>query len=184
MDDITEYIGKNLKNLRKARGLSLDKASELTEVSKAMLAQIERGDSVPTVTTLWKIANGLKISFSSLINQRVRKIQVIKKSEMNMITDENNHYRVMTVVPFTPEKQFEVFSVELDPHTEQISSSHNPGVEEHIFVKKGELEIDINGTIETISKDEAIVFEGDQPHIYRNTKDDFLQLMVLIYYAN
>lgn len=184
MGEVTDYIGENLKKMRNERGLSLDKASEITGVSKAMLAQIERGDSVPTVTTLWKIANGFKISFSSLINQKTSKIQVIKKDQVKMITDDNDHYRVMTIVPFTPEKQFEVFSVELDPKKSQSSLSHNPGVEEHVFVKEGSMDIDINGKVETILKDEAIIFEGDQPHTYKNTGSHILKLFILIYYNN
>ncbi len=55
--------GKNLNNVRKKRQLSLDKVAELTSVSKAMLGQIERGESTPTVNVLWKIATGLKVSF-------------------------------------------------------------------------------------------------------------------------
>lgn len=183
MREITDYISKNLKRIRKERGLSLDKTAKLTEVSKAMLAQIERGDSVPTVTTLWKIANGLKISFSSLISQQTSPIQVIKKQDMNLVTEEENHYRVYTVVPFTPEKQFEVFTVELDPDKEQESSPHNPGVKEHIFVKQGQLEIDINGTVEAITEGEAIIFDGNQPHIYRNVEARVLTFLVIIYYA-
>ena len=53
-------IGEKLKSIRMARTLSLDDTAVLTGVSKPMLGQIERGQSVPTVTTLWKIATGLK----------------------------------------------------------------------------------------------------------------------------
>lgn len=63
MDDIQAIIAMNLVKLRKNRNLTLDQVSELTGVSKAMLGQIEKGKSTPTVTTLWKIANGLQVSF-------------------------------------------------------------------------------------------------------------------------
>ncbi|MFD1385493.1 XRE family transcriptional regulator [Oceanobacillus sp. FSL W7-1293] len=183
MKEITEYISKNLQTIRKERGLSLDKTAKLTEVSKAMLAQIERGDSVPTVTTLWKIANGLKVSFSSLISQQTNPIRVIKKQDRYLVTEAENHYRVHAAVPFSPEKQFEVFMVELDPENEHKSSPHNPGVEEHVFVQEGQLEMDIDGTVEKIEEGEAIIFDGDQTHIYRNIGDKILHLLVLIYYA-
>ncbi|GEN88566.1 XRE family transcriptional regulator [Oceanobacillus sp. FSL W8-0428] len=183
MKQIEDYISKNLQTIRKERGLSLDKTAKITEVSKAMLAQIERGDSVPTVTTLWKIANGLKVSFSSLISQQTNPIRVIKKQDRHLITEEKNHYRVHAAVPFSPEKQFEVFTVELDPENEHKSSPHNPGVEEHVFVQDGQLEMDIDGTVETIDEGEAIIFDGNQTHIYRNIGDKVLHLLVLIYYA-
>ena len=60
-------IGENLKNIRKSMGLSLDAVSSMTGVSKTMLSQIERSESVPTLATVSKIANGLKIRFDNLL---------------------------------------------------------------------------------------------------------------------
>ena len=65
---LNEVIATNLKRIRTAKKMSLDNVANLTGVSKSMLGQIERGDSSPTITTIWKITNGLKISFSSLMN--------------------------------------------------------------------------------------------------------------------
>ena len=59
MESMNLKIGEKLKNLRTTRTLSLDDVSALTGVSKPMLGQIERGQSIPTVTILWKIATGL-----------------------------------------------------------------------------------------------------------------------------
>ena len=51
MEPINLKIGEKLKSLRNTRSLSLDDVVTLTSVSKPMLGQIERGQSVPTVTT-------------------------------------------------------------------------------------------------------------------------------------
>ena len=61
-------VGKNLRKIRNDLGLSLDETSKLTGVSKTMLGQIERGESSPTISTLWKISSGLKISFTSILD--------------------------------------------------------------------------------------------------------------------
>lgn len=60
MIDIFKRIASTLKTLRKERGWSLDKTAQETGVSKAMLGQIERAESSPTIATLWKIASALK----------------------------------------------------------------------------------------------------------------------------
>lgn len=60
MEQSTEAISSNLKGYRENRNLSLDQLSDLTGVSKSMLRQIETGQSNPTITTIWKIANGLR----------------------------------------------------------------------------------------------------------------------------
>jgi transcriptional regulator with XRE-family HTH domain len=65
MNNISKNVATMLKLFRNEKGWSLDKAAEMTGVSKAMLGQIERQESSPTVTTLWKIATGFNCSFSS-----------------------------------------------------------------------------------------------------------------------
>ncbi len=64
--DITQHLAYTLKTERQARGWSLARLAEETGVSKAMLGQIERNESSPTVSTLWKIATGLNIPFFCL----------------------------------------------------------------------------------------------------------------------
>lgn len=58
---------KLLKSIRSDRGWSLDQTAAQTGVSKAMLGQIERGESMPTVATLWKIATGLGVPMTALL---------------------------------------------------------------------------------------------------------------------
>ncbi|MDY5211800.1 helix-turn-helix domain-containing protein [Intestinibacter sp.] len=72
-------VGRNLKRLRKSLGLSLDEASKLTGVSKAMLGQIEREESSPTISTLWRISSGLKINFISLLDDNKSELVLVKK---------------------------------------------------------------------------------------------------------
>ena len=67
MLELTQHIAATLQLLRKQRSWSLDKAAQATGVSKAMLGQIERGESSPTVATLWKIATGFQTSFSTFL---------------------------------------------------------------------------------------------------------------------
>ena len=59
MENINLNVGKRLKSIRQNKELSLDEVSNLTNVSKPALAQIERGASSPTINTLWKISKGL-----------------------------------------------------------------------------------------------------------------------------
>ena len=61
-------IGDNLKRLRGRMGLSLSEVANMTGVSKTMLSQIERSESTPTISTIWKISNGLKVKFDTLLD--------------------------------------------------------------------------------------------------------------------
>ena len=55
--------------MRVKRGLSLERLAKASGVSRAMLCQIELGQSAPTINILWKIARALDVPFSALISR-------------------------------------------------------------------------------------------------------------------
>ena len=57
MEQVSLKIGERLKEIRNTRQLTLDDVAELTGVSKPMLGQIERGQSSPTINTLFQPGN-------------------------------------------------------------------------------------------------------------------------------
>lgn len=63
MSQLEKNIALNLKRIRKSHHMSLDMMAEKTGVSKSMLGQIERGESNPTISTIGKIVEGLRIPF-------------------------------------------------------------------------------------------------------------------------
>src|SRR5260221_11991302 len=67
--DLTPVVGANLRRLRVKRGLSLERLARASGVSRAMLSQIELGQSTPTINLLWKIACALGVTFSTLITR-------------------------------------------------------------------------------------------------------------------
>ena len=66
--DLAPVVGANLRRLRTRRGLSLERLAQISGVSRAMLGQIELGQSAPTINVLWKIARALEVTFSALIS--------------------------------------------------------------------------------------------------------------------
>ena len=61
-------ISKNVRRLRKEKGLSQDKLSKLANVAFHTIVKIESGEtSNPTISTLINIAKGLGVSIDSLI---------------------------------------------------------------------------------------------------------------------
>ena len=105
MEPIHVKLGKNLKSIRNSRGLSLDKVAELTGVSKAMLAQVERGESSPSISVIWKIANGLHLSFTSLIEEQSPSISIVKIADMEPLLEEKGSFRSYPLFPFSPQKK-------------------------------------------------------------------------------
>lgn len=154
-------ISQRLKELRKNRGWSLDITAKKTGVSKAMLGQIERGESSPTIGTLWKIASGLETSFSSFF------LDQIEKDEHATPFPNDPNMQMHTIFPYSSDTRMEVFEVTLTNCHEQQSSPHQLGVIEHFIVLEGVLEIFFDGSWHRLPKGGTARFHADQPHAYR-----------------
>lgn len=182
MSAIHIRIGQNLQRVRKQRQLSLDKVAELTGVSKGMLHQIERGDTQPTVTTVWKIATGLNLSFSSLIKDDESTVSIARRKEEPDITEDNGNCHVYVLFPFNPQTQIEIFTIIIKPKGNYVSTPHNEGVHEYITVTSGQFTIIIRDEVHTLSAGDAIRFAGNVTHKYRNDTDEDVVLQVVMHY--
>lgn len=169
MKNLNLIIGNKLKDIRNKRNLSLDEMAKLTGVSKAMLGQIERGQSNPTVSTLWKIATGLKVSFSLFIDENQDDLKTICQNNITPILEDNGKMRLYPIFPFDANKGFEIFTIELEPGCDHISVPHNDGVEEYIIVTEGQIEMNINDKKFILEKGNSMKFMANKPHTYKNT---------------
>ncbi|MEC2077576.1 XRE family transcriptional regulator [Metabacillus fastidiosus] len=182
MKSLQVQIGINLKKIRKLRGYSLDQLSGLSSVSKGMLAQIEKGESSPTVNTLWKIANGLQVSFSSLIEEKQSNVSVVRLEDKKPLTEDGELYQVYPFFPFDSSKKFEIYFVELQPGCRHCSERHHDSVEEYILVCDGEVTIRIGEQSYKLKKAESIHFQANDDHTYENETGQVTNFYNVIFY--
>ncbi|MBI4511353.1 MAG: response regulator [Deltaproteobacteria bacterium] len=65
-DELHLTIGRNIRELRKARGLTLKQMSRRTQLSVSLLSQIERAESSASVSSLFKVATALDVRITDL----------------------------------------------------------------------------------------------------------------------
>jgi len=166
--DINRIISDNLRKVRTDMNYSLDKVSELTGISKSMLGQIERGESTPTVTTLWKISNGLKVSFSSLMEDKTGDTEIITEDRAPKLDDTDEGCTVYAFIPYSPEMGFESYVMELAPGCTHESEAHANAGYEFVYVVKGEMCIKTSGIIHRVTENQMLKFDANSAHSYMN----------------
>ncbi|ATH79036.1 MULTISPECIES: helix-turn-helix domain-containing protein [Halomonadaceae] len=180
---IAEHISGTVKQLRKERGWSLDRAASETGVSKAMLGQIERGESSPTVATLWKIASGFRVSFSTLFDSDKPALGELHRDGWESVWgDDSTGMQARLLFPYDPLLGFEMFLIELAPGAMSESTAHASGVVEHIVVVEGEMELRIDERWQTLGVGEGLRFFADRPHAMRNNGTSRLRFHDVIHY--
>lgn len=177
-------IGERLKEIRASRNLSLEETSSITGVSKPMLGQIERGQSIPTITTLWKIATGLKTPLSSFLEEQKPEYTVVDIEKEEIIIEDHSRMKAYPIFTYDPIRNVEIFYIEFDVGCCHSSDKHNDGVEEYILVQTGKLQLILNGQELIVGEKQAIRFRADIPHAYNNPFDKQCTVYNIIFYSN
>lgn len=167
LDRLNILVSENIKRIRQEKNLSLGDLAKLSDVSKSMLAQIERGEGNPTLSTLWKIANGMQVSFNTLIAQPKLPYKVTKLAEIEPILDMNGglkNYSLFSDI----ENNFSVYQIEVGKKISWISEAHLHGTAEFVIVIQGTLEIKLEEKTFILKKGENLWFKADIPHSYCN----------------
>ena len=184
MDFIQQHIAAQLKKIRHERELSLDQLATLSGVSKAMLSQIENGRSNPTVTTLWKIANGLRVSFSTFLEpDPPSPVRIIRLEDQPAIDGTDEQYEVKSLYPSHANQPHEIFLTTLAPFSEHEAYGHRGT--ETILMKRGTLSLEMPlHDILSITEGMSISFEANVPHVYRNETDSAITFYTIMHYPD
>lgn len=180
--DINLVMAGNLKAIRESKKLSLDQVAKLTGVSKSMLGQIERGEVNPTISVVWKIANGLKTSFTSLVDPARNTVETVRKDEISPFVEDEGRFINYPVLPFNEERKFEQYLIEIKPGGSIDAEPHLIGTEEFITAFDGEAVITASGKEVRLEDGDSIHFKSDSPHSYRNDGEKTVRLHMTIFY--
>lgn len=180
--NLTKIISSNLKKLRNERNLSLGQLSELSGVSKVMLSQIEKGESNPTINTIWKIAIGLHVPYTKLIDTPMENAVITREADSTKQFENNNNFRSYCYYTTNPSRNFEFFKVEMEPQSEWKSEGHAAKTHEYIFVVNGELTLKHNSSEYVLKAGDTVHFDCSLPHVYINLQYTSLEFIDIIYY--
>jgi transcriptional regulator with XRE-family HTH domain len=183
MEDITLAVAQNLKRMREERKLSLDHLAELTGVSKSMLRQIEKGESSPTISTIWKISNGLKVSFTTLLSTPQSDTTIIQKSSLKPLIADDGRYRLYPFFPIEKNRRFEIYTIEIEKGGCLSAEAHQDGTQEFLTVFTGELAVQVNDQEYHLTEGDSIRFRADRPHVYLNPGQTLARINLVIQYS-
>ena len=140
----------------------------------------EKGESNPTINTLWKIAGGLQVSYTKLIDEQIDAPLLIRKEES--VIAEYDGYRAYHYNTANPARDFEFFNGELDAHKEYTSEGHGMNTHEYLLVTRGEMVLRYGGEEYLLREGDFIHFDCTQPHTYCNRGESMTEFTNIVYY--
>ena len=163
--DIHDRLAASLRGARKARGLSLDAVAKLSGVSRSMVSQIERGESSPTVATLWNLTQALQVDFAGLLEGRAAPgIEVVRAAAAPIIGGRGRGLVIRILSPAEAVGEHEVYDLAFGEGGALVSDPHSSGCREHLTVIAGQLRV-VSGAEESrLGPGDTARYPGDRDH--------------------
>jgi transcriptional regulator with XRE-family HTH domain len=167
---ITTRIAERVRNLRAARGLTLDELAERSGVSRAMLSKIERGESSPTAVMLDRVASGLNTSLASLFNAPTSVAPLHKRAEQNSWRDPDSGYVRRNLSPPGVDSPLQLVEVTFPARTRLAYDSppRAGGVDQQVWMIEGTIEIGVGDACFKLSEGDCLAMRLDQPVYFHN----------------
>jgi transcriptional regulator with XRE-family HTH domain len=183
--DLTPRVGANLRRLRVKRGLSLERLASASSVSRAMLGQIELGQSTPTINVLWKIARALEVPFSTLLSdhEHAHDAVLLERARARVLTSADGGFSSRALFPFDERRRVEFYELRLRPSVVERADAHPAGTTENLVVTEGRLELRVGAQRFALTQGDAVHFAADVPHEYRNPGDVETVMYLVMSYA-
>lgn len=164
-----QQVGKAVRRLRTAHGLTLGEVAERAAISRAMLSRVETGDVMPSLETLAALTGALGVSLSQLLQGfagEANPAQLVRRGEGLEVVrrgTRRGHTYHLLAADRGPRKTFEPFLVTLTDKSEVFPGFEHPGIE-FIYVLEGSLTYRYGDESYPLRPGDALTFSGHVPH--------------------
>ena len=164
-DAILSLLPARLKEARRAKGLSLDAVAKLSGVSRSMVSQIERGESSPTISTLWNLTKALQVDFSGLLEgDLANSIEVLRNGAVPTIENHGSGCTIRILSPPEEAGKHEVYDLRFTENGLLDSQPHAQGTREHLTVVEGNLTVKSGDVVDHLLEGDTARYPADVPH--------------------
>ena len=165
-NEILNLLPTRLKEARRAQGLSLDAVAKLSGVSRSMVSQIERGESSPTIATLWNLTRALQVDFAGLLDDSNAsdRIEVLRSGQIPEIENRGEGCRIRILSPPEDAGKHEVYDLRLAIGGRLDSKPHARGTKEYLTVMEGRVRITSGTASETLGTGDTARYAADIMH--------------------
>ncbi len=165
-DDILTLLPARLKEARRAQGLSLEAVSNLSGVSRSMVSQIERGESSPTIATLWNLTRALQVDFAGLLEagDSQDRIEVLRAVDVPKIENIGEGCRIRILSPPEEAGGHEVYDIRFDKCGALNSLPHTRGAVEQLTVLDGEITVTSGAATDHLNTGDTARYAADVGH--------------------
>ena len=156
-----------LREVREQRKVSIRQLASEVGMSAALISQVERGVTSPSLDTLRKLAQALDEPLFNLLDEpEERRVAIVRMERRLRLTPPDGSVSYSRISPGFG--RLEVLEGVLQPGDASSSAPWAHPSEECAVVLEGELTVVLEDQTHALSEGDSIYFDSRLPHLYRN----------------
>ena len=171
--DPTPSLGKTIQRLRKAYNMSLGDLSESSGVAKSIISQIERNETNPTLSTVYRLSRALDTTIDEVLRADAPQafLEHQTRSGVPILESQDGLCRLAIASPLNLVEHVQWYDFRAKPAGTLESDPHPAGTVEHLYLLAGEIEVTAGEDTRRLKQGETLRFRGDLPHRIVNVGD-------------
>ncbi|WP_093800156.1 helix-turn-helix domain-containing protein [Streptomyces sp. Wb2n-11] len=169
MRSIEDRLAARLSELRTERGWSLDELARRTDISRSTLSRLERAEISPTAAVLGTLCTAYGRTMSHLLAEvETEPPQLVRSDRQLVWRDEESGFTRRSVSPPHPGLRGEIVEGVLRPAADiSYEGPPVPGIEQHIWVLEGALEVTAGSGVHELRAGDCLRFRLWGPSRFR-----------------
>ncbi|RSO26719.1 helix-turn-helix domain-containing protein [Acinetobacter pittii] len=185
MEDINIRIAQQVREIRLARGYTLDVLASRCQVSRSAISLIERGEASPTAVVLEKLANGLGVPLTQLFDspQNTQSPQpMVRRNQQSQWKDPETGYIRRQVSPPNWKSPFQIVEIEFPAQSRVTyeTSVNSKVVIQQIWVIEGQIDIQLGENFYALQEGDCLAMQLGQPIIYSNPSSKTARYILVV----
>jgi mannose-6-phosphate isomerase-like protein (cupin superfamily) len=182
-------IGEKIHKLREIRSLSLTALAEKSRLSETLIAQLESGEMVPSLSPLIKIARSLGVRLGTFLDDQENLGPVVSGPESSTKVvrfsdkDHPGHSDLdfYSLAANKGGRHMEPFIIEIYPSSaEDIHLSAHDG-EEFLYIISGEVDVAYGQDTYHLHEGQSIYYDSIVPHHVHCSGDEQARVLAVVY---
>jgi transcriptional regulator with XRE-family HTH domain len=178
--ELKRRLARRVRELRAARGLSLDALARKSGVSRSMISLVERGESSPTAVVLGRLAVGLGVVLAALFDPPAGgagargtagpRGPLSRRAEQPEWRDPGSGYVRRNISPPGLVQPMQIVEVRFPPRARVAfeTAPRRPRVHQQVWVLAGSIEVTVGAERHRLRQGDCLAMELDRPTMFRN----------------
>jgi transcriptional regulator with XRE-family HTH domain len=161
-------VGQQILRLRREQGLSLRSLARESGLSLNAISRIERGESSPTVSSLYQLATALGVEVGELFEADPGSSTVVVR-EQDRLRTQGEGVLIESLGAGLPGQRMGPFLMTLLPGAWGGREPISHAGEEFVYCLEGEVDYQIQGEWHRLRAGDSVLFLASQSHLCRNS---------------